>query len=517
MNKKRNVLLILLLLISFGVGTYYILEFDDGEPNITQVEITNISELQIDSVFTKSIDFKSEVIQFNKDTTLKFQTNFKTGHVKQGSLKGYLTKNADGYTIKLKSKTPITTPTIRDDHLYVSGGFGSKSYFCFKVKDGSLVWALDLDDDGPSSAVISGSLLIFNTESCTIFAVDRFTGDLAWSYWLGDPLLSTPVVSENRVYTSYPSAKVYSDKTLTKNYKKIKPSHPFICLDATNGEIIWQKWLDGDVLKSPVIVNSNIYLTTFPGTLYKMDKTTGDILSCISLSATSQPSILNNRVLITKRSDDSTGIKESIAILDAPSLNFIKELEKTDAPYLDYSVQKKSKLKLESDSLDLGNGFFGGAPVTSGWELASLNIGQSNVASLQLFQPSLVAAHENNIICLMGDVIKCIDPLNENVHWSYKIDIDQAKEGGAVASTPIIVGDKLVTVTLKGKLIILDCKTGSVLFEKETKKTVRSSPVVKGGTVFIPTTTGELISINTNISGLDDYPMFMKNSEHNIN
>ena len=117
----------------------------------------------------------------------------------------------------------------------------------------------------------------------------------------------------------------------------------------------------------------------------------------------------------------------------------------------------------------------------------------------------------------MGGVIKCIDPLNENILWSYKINIDQISEGGSIATAPIITGDKLVTVTLKGKLIILDCKTGKVLFEKETNKTVRSSPVIKGGIVFIPTTTGELISVNTNISGIEDYPMFMKNSEHNIN
>lgn len=517
MNKKRNLLLLLLLLISFGVGTYYVLEFNDGEPKITEVEITSISELQTDSVFSKNIDFKSEVIQFNNDTILKFETNFKPGHVKKGNLKGYLTKNTDGYTIKLKSKTPITTPTIIDDNLYMSGGFGSKSYFCFKVNDGSLVWAIDLDDDGPSSAVVTDSLLVFNTESCTIFAVDRFNGEMVWSHWLGDPLLSTPVASKNRIYTSYPSLKVYSDTTLTKKYKKIKPSHPFICLDASNGRIIWQKWLDGDVLKTPVIVDSNIYFTTFPGTLYKLDKMTGDIISCASLKATSPPSFSENRILITKRSDDSTGVKESIALLDATSLGFIKEFEKTEAPYLDYSIQKQSKLKTISDSLDLGNGFFGGAPVTSGWKLASSNIGQSNVASLQLFQPSLVSVYKNNVICLMGDVIKCIDPLKEKMLWSYRIDIDQIAEGGSVASSPLISGDKLITVTLKGKLIILDCNTGEVLFEKKTNKTVRSSPVVKGGVVFIPTTTGELISINTNINGLDDYPMFMKNSEHNIN
>ena len=509
--------MILLLLISFGVGTYYFIEFEDSLPKVTQIEITDISELQFDSTFTKSIDFKSEVIRFNNDITLSFETNFKDGHIKQGNLEGYLTKNADGYTIKLKSKTPITTPTIVDNYLYVSGGFGSKSYFCFKVEDGSLVWAIDLDDDGPSSAIISDSLLIFNTESCTIFAIDRFNGEMVWSHWLGDPLLSTPITSENRVYTSYPSTKVYSDTTLTSKYDNIKPSHPFICLDALNGEIIWQKWLDGDVLKTPVIVNSDIYLTTFPGTLYRIDKITGDILSCMSLRATSPPSISDNRILITKRSDDSTGVNESIAVLDALTLSFIKEFEKTDAPYLDYSVQKKSKLKSKSDSLDLGNGFLGGAPVTSGWKLASKNIGQSNVASLQLFQPSLISTYENNIINLMGGVIKCIDPLNENILWSYKINIDQISEGGSIATAPIITGDKLVTVTLKGKLIILDCKTGKVLFEKETNKTVRSSPVIKGGIVFIPTTTGELISVNTNISGIEDYPMFMKNSEHNIN
>ena len=87
------------------------------------------------------------------------------------------------------------------------------------------------------------------------------------------------------------------------------------------------------------------------------------------LEATSPPSFSENQIFITKRSDDSTGVKESVAILDAKSLEFIKEFEKTKAPYLDYSVQKQSKLKTKSDSLDLGNGFYGGAPVTSGWKL----------------------------------------------------------------------------------------------------------------------------------------------------
>ena len=102
MNKKRDIILLILLLIPLGIGIYYILEFDSKEVIFMEVEISNFSELPIDSVFSKTVDFKSEVIKFNKDTVLRFETNFKQGQVKQGSLDGYLTKNKDGFTIKLK-------------------------------------------------------------------------------------------------------------------------------------------------------------------------------------------------------------------------------------------------------------------------------------------------------------------------------------------------------------------------------------------------------------------------------
>jgi len=371
-----------------------------------------------------------------------------------------------------------------------------------------------LDDDGPSSAVVSDSLLIFNTESCTIFAVNRFTGDMVWSHWLGDPLLSTPVVSDGRVYTSYPNMKFRNIGRINDTYKNIKPTHPFICMDATDGKPLWQIWLDGDVMVSPVIVDSNIFLTTFSGTLYKINKITGKILACVAMNATSPPTIIHNRVLVTKRADDALSVKESISILDIESLEFIKEFEKKDAPYLDFEVQKESKLKIRSERLDAANGFGGGAPVASGWQLASQNIGQSNVSSLQLFQPSTVNLYKGKAINLMGNTIKSVDPISEKLNWDYKIDIDQIAEGGSVASTPIVVGDLLVTVTLNGRLIVLDCETGKTIFEKETNENVRSSPIVNKGVVFIPTTSGKVLSIDTKLVALDGYPMFMKNSEH---
>src|SRR5208282_5287549 len=101
---------------------------------------------------------------------------------------------------------PILTPTVYKGKVYVTGGFHSKEYYCFDAVTGKLVWAVDLDDDGPTSAVVEDDICIFNTESCTIFALDANTGKHLWSYFLGDPLTSTPTIANGMVFTSYPAA-----------------------------------------------------------------------------------------------------------------------------------------------------------------------------------------------------------------------------------------------------------------------------------------------------------------------
>ena len=45
-------------------------------------------------------------------------------------------------------------------------------------------------------------VVVFNTESCTLFSLDANTGKHLWSYYLGDPLTSTPTIGNGRVYTS---------------------------------------------------------------------------------------------------------------------------------------------------------------------------------------------------------------------------------------------------------------------------------------------------------------------------
>lgn len=500
--KKRQTRFLAFLFIVLTIGTLtcvLVIKMQDTKPQTT----LNLKNM-INSVFNKQVDVLDEVLKINNDTTLKLNQTFADGIVTKGSLTNYLTKTDWGYTIKLKSPTPITSPSILGDTIYVSGGFGSKSYYSFKLQTGTLVWAIDLNDDGPSAAAFEDSTMLFNTESCTIFAIDRFSGNVLWSHWLGDPLLSFPIISDKKVYTSYPAMYNYGKVDNTKKYNRIKPSHPIICLDSRTGAIVWQKWLDGDILVRPVADSKFIYATTFPGTVYKIDKNNGKIMASVSIKATSPPSISDKVIYVTKRADDSKKVKESIAMLDLNSLKFIREFNKVEAPYLDYEIQKKTTLKKESDKLDAGNGFIGGAPAASGWQMASKNIGQSNVSSLQLFQPSTVQCYNNHLVNLMGNKIYCIDPKSEKIIWSFLIKGDFKSFGGTIATTPIISNNFLITVSVSGRVLVLNLDNGKIAFEKQINRNVRSAPAVNDGYLVVTTTLGEIHVINTGIKALDN-------------
>src|ERR1051326_2103016 len=162
-------------------------------------EATGTTQPFPDSTLTttnEGIDVLKYVQAMNGKDMPKPASHFNAGHVSFTDINDYLTKTKDGFTIKLPSNTNVPTPTVHDGKVYVSGGFGRKQYFAFDSKTGDKKWAVNIDDDGPSSGVIEDDVLVYNTESCTIFATDAKSGKYLWSHWLGDPLMSMPAIAK---------------------------------------------------------------------------------------------------------------------------------------------------------------------------------------------------------------------------------------------------------------------------------------------------------------------------------
>ncbi|HEX6180169.1 MAG TPA: PQQ-binding-like beta-propeller repeat protein [Chitinophagaceae bacterium] len=436
-------------------------------------------------------DILPDILSLNSNPRYAPPSKFRTGHVTETTLKNYLEKTDYGYVVKLPAPTNVPTPAIVDGRVYVSGGFGSKQYYSFEAFTGRLRWAVNLDDDGPSSPAIQDSVIVFNTESCTIFACDLITGKQLWSYWLGDPLMSMPTIAGGIVFTSYPAP-----FNKTNNNTSITPTHVLIAIELRSGKILWQKWIDSDVMSAPVAKDNLLYVTTFSGALYKVTQKTGEIIEAKAIRATSAPVFSNlNEVIISQRGD---GKSDSI-LSEKVTVGFgtvEREVYKKQAEYLDRKVQSTSKLKTASTHMDAGNGFAGGAPSSANWKAAELNIGQSNVSSLQSFQGSRSIYKKGRMYNTMGDEVVCLDSTGK-VKWSHKLGGNMKSEGGFMGTPPIYVNGLIIVATLTGDVKIFDEKDGKIIKEYHVKDPIRYQPVADKGWIYLTSVNGRMHAIDT--------------------
>ena len=467
----------------------------------------------------KEIDITKQAQQYNSAKYASPPTKFRPGHVTPRKLpKGALKKEKNGFVIQLPSKAPIPTPAVYQDKVYVSGGFHSKEFYCINAISGELEWGFNLDDDGPSSAAVEDGVVVYNTESCTIFAHDAETGKLLWSFWLGDPLMSAPTIAGGRVFTSYPAAARMSADQKAKQKveqkveqqaakkdrqaggKKAPPqSHVLACLDLKTGKILWQRWIDADVISAPVAVGNELFVATHRGTLYKLTQADGKILSAKQSQATSSPTVVGEDIFYTKRTEKEDGTRlEGIATQDR-RLSALKGLVQTrTALNIDPKVQKAADLAGKAAQLDQGNGFGGAFGGEVDLAAAARNLGQGNVSSLQAYQGARILSCPNsNIACLGGHALVCTNPRTGEKRWEIKLEGDLRKEGGSLAAPPVAAGGQIFLSTLKGDVLRLDPKTGKLNERYRIGSATRFQPAVVDGRIYIGTQDGKLVCIDT--------------------
>ncbi|MEM6347687.1 MAG: PQQ-binding-like beta-propeller repeat protein [Bacteroidota bacterium] len=465
--------------------------------------------------------------------------DFRPGHVSMRQIVDMSLDRVDGYALQLPHRGMTPSPTVYKDLLLVSGGFGSKEYYAFDAKTGQMKWGMDLDDDGPTSAAVVDDIAVFNTESCTIFAVQASSGKLLWSYWLGDPLMSTPAIGNGLVYTAYPALGLaggsgYSPNASPNNYNQLpvqqksiiepkssspdpdgpkwRPTHVLIAMDLYSGEIKWQRWLDGDILSAPVVEGKELHLSSFSGTIYQFDAISGELVSAQMSQATSAPSIVGQNVFVSRRADKGDNVGESISMLDRGSGEVQMDQYQKAAPYLDKQVQTRSALKQEAMDYDAGNGFGAGAPANSGWKSAEGVIGQSNVSSLQAFTGSRVLHYNERNYSLMGDELVCTNPKNGKVNWQMKIAGDMQKSGGFLGTAPIRAGKHIIVATLNGELIVMDAQKGKEVMRFNVGEPIRYAPVVDQGRIYVSSMRGKIFCFETEDTSISGWPTLSANA-----
>lgn len=111
------------------------------------------------------------------------------------------------------SDSILTSPVVAGDHLYAVDAAGVA--YCIDTRDYQVVWRRAtpggaVNCNNVSSPAIAGDYLHFGTVTGRYYVLERATGRVAQEIVCRDPIFSTPVVSEGRVYFATLGAQVYA-------------------------------------------------------------------------------------------------------------------------------------------------------------------------------------------------------------------------------------------------------------------------------------------------------------------
>ena len=214
-------------------------------------------------------------------------------------------------------------------------------------------------------------------------------------------------------------------------------------------------------MTAPVIEDDTIYLTTFPGTLYKISAESGKILAANNSRATCAPTVIGGNVFFSRRSDKGKEVRESVSVTDGSFAKEIRRFNDRKAAYLDQTVQATAKMASKSATLDAGNGF-ASAPSASGYANAASNIGQGRVSSMQAFQGSRILNYGGLNFNCMGDELYCTALDDGKVKWQLKLKGDLETLGGFLGTPPALAGKRVIVGTLDGRVLQISPEDGRI-------------------------------------------------------
>lgn len=372
----------------------------------------------------------------------------------------------------------LLTPIYGDGRVYVGGGFSSHQVFAYDARSGEREWVASAPDGGPSAAILEDDKILFNTESCTLFAVDAATGRPRWSRWLGDPLMSQPTAGNGLVFSGH-IVDGESPGGLTAGTTGWGTGggrrYGFTALDLDSGAPRWTRSIDGDVMNGAVLDGDDVYLTTMGGTVYRMAQRTGRVLWRRRLHATSAPWIEGDAVHVSVRRREEGAVVERALVLAKGDGETLRELDAVAAP------------------------FAAGRPdpgVQQGWA----------------YEGSRATVVDGRVYQTIGNEVHCRDADTHELLWRRRYTSDTRARP---ASPPAIAGSQLVFGTEDGAVFGLDIDTGMTAWAYQVGEPISAQPTVAHGWVYATTTRGGVVGLEVSDPTFDGWHMWGGNAAHN--
>ncbi len=376
----------------------------------------------------------------------------------------------------------LLTPVYGDGKVYVGGGFSSHQLFAYDARSGARAWSASAPDGGPSAAIYESGKVLFNTESCTLFAVDAETGRQRWSRWLGDPLMSQPAANSELVFSGHivdGESPGHIEPGTTGFGVGDGRRYAFTALRLSNGRPRWTRRISADVMNAPVLdaAEGTVLFTTMDGVVWKLDQQTGRVVWRKRLHATSAPWLDGERVHVTVALRQDGERKERAVVLAKADGATEAQYDPVDAPFArrpDTSVE-------------------------AGWA----------------FEGSRATIVDGRSYQTLGNEIQSRNAETGELLWRRRYASAPPRGRARPASPPAIAAGQLVFGTQDGVLYGLDIDTGMTTWAYDVGEPIVTQPTVAHGWVYAATGRGGLVALEVSDASFDGWHQWGGNAAHN--
>ena len=370
-------------------------------------------------------------------------------------------KTSYGFDLLFERQDYMASPLIHGSSIITALGYFSRDMYSYDIKTNKLNWSITLNEAGASPSVYNNGVILVNTESCTLYAIDASTGRLLWQHWLSPYLYSTPTVDSGKVYVSYSDQAARPGKT--SNYV-------IACFDLKSGDIVWQNWLNEEGISSPVIAGHSVYVSSRDGSLAAFNRNNGEKIYSDNIGALTAPLIVKNRLYISRK--NASG-EQYMAVYNARDLTEVKGFSKAHGNI---------------------NGL-----VNAGC-ISSMN-----------HNGSRPLAYKGKSYYMVGGNLYCNSLTDGHKLWSKKVETSVGVE-----LMPVIVAGMVIIADDKGKISLLSAEDGTVGSVYQTGKKINSQPIVHNGWIYAGSNDGKIAAVNTGNTSLTGWEMWNKDAKHNM-
>ncbi len=316
----------------------------------------------------------------------------------------------------------ISTPLVMKN-LVVFGNH-SGEVLAISIKDGSKKWSFKTEGGIFSSPATNGNDIVFGSADGYVYCLTS-SGKLRWKFKAAAAVLGSPVINVGNVYVGG------SD------------GH-FRCINIKTGKEVWNfKGIEGPVTSKPLLYDNKIIFGAWDRHLYALSVSTGELLwkwnngsasrnyspaACIPVAADGiiyivAPDRYISAIDATSgktlwRNNDAT-IRESIGISADGKFIYGKTMQDTVVAYA-ASRQKQY----------------------AAWKM-SCGFGYEHVPSM------LIEKEDQVFFGTRSGVVYSIDPKNQKINWTHKID------NSMVNTVNVISKNRIVVATMDGKVALL--------------------------------------------------------------